>query len=889
MTATAAGRLRAAAIAAGLVAALVVPVTIASGSGPVDPTAGPYLSLLGSMHEHSGYSDGWVGSEPSTFFASGKRFGLDFMGGSDHSDTFQVPLLSTSQYCLDPTTTPSCVATDDLNADARAARKWESTGDQALQATTPTFTGFRGFEWTSDVFGHINVYFSKNYANAKGDGGYATPTALYDWMTRRPEVGGGSDGLATFNHPGAKDSPAAPQPGDLNWHDFAYDARIDDHMVGIEVYNDTDEYDLHGPSAPAEGYYAHALDKGWHLGPIGAEDLGHRRSDDWGGPGWAKTVILSTDRSAAALRSAMLARRFYAVRHGDVRLDYTVDSAVMGSRLQRAAGAPLHVKASASWGSRTGLQLQLVTRKGAVVETGTDSLDLTRAASTTEPYYFLRVLADGNAIGFSAPIWVSAAAPATHVGEWLAGDLHVHSCYSHDVYCPRGDNGRPTGDYNTDESEAYTLGGDPSERFLEASARGMDYLALTDHHSDGAPNESGALSWKDPGFGTDGVIGVPGHENSIGGHAQMLGALHAYPRNGDDSAAGINAMADRLRADGGVFQANHPSSGLGAAMTACSDTKRLHWSYGYDVKVDSMEVWNEPEFVQAPLPGTENEDSIFYWQCMLDRGWHVTATGGSDSHWLSTISVQGIGNPTTWVLSTERSARGVLDAIKSGRTAIAAVPPSSGGAPLLLEADRDRDGVYESMVGDTVPPSTPLRVRSESPIAAGVVELHTNSGVQTANLTPGGTVEFAAPAKPGWAWSRLLEPDGVDVRRAICDPQVGDQTAYCRQPLLQVAMTSALYLAVPEVTPTATPVACPTKKNGKDEKGCETAAPALGADQAAGTAPAGRSVGRPALQPMAAVAGPGVNRAPWVLGFVVVGVLALTALLAGRRPRRHRG
>jgi hypothetical protein len=473
------------------------------------------------------------------------------------------------------------------------------------------------------------------------------------------------------------------------------------------------------------------------------------------------------------------------------------------------------------------------------------------------------------------------------VGEWLAGDLHVHSCYSHDTYCPRGDNGRPTGDYNTDESEAYTLGGDPAERFLEASVRGMDYLALTDHHSDGAPNESGAQSWRDPGFGTQGVIGVPGHENSIGGHAQMLGALHAYP-SGGHSAAEINTMADQLRADGGVFQANHPASGLGAAMTTCSDTQRLHWSYGYDVKVDSLEVWNEPEVVQAPLPGTENEDSIFYWQCMLDRGWHVTATGGSDSHWLSTISVQGIGNPTTWVLASERSARGVLDAIRAGRTSIAAVPPSSGGAPLLLEADRDHDGVYESMVGDTVPPGSPLRVRSLSPAAAGVVELHTKDGVETANLTPGGVADFTAPTADGWAWARLLEPDGVDVRRALCDPQVGDQTAYCRQPLLQVAMTSALYLgtapeptpsatatATPTATPTATesssptPTPCPTKKSGKPEKGCPTN-PASGA----------------ATQPVSFSTPAGLGGLS--LGGIAAGLLLGIALwCTGRGRRRH--
>jgi hypothetical protein len=240
------------------------------------------------------------------------------------------------------------------------------------------------------------------------------------------------------------------------------------------------------------------------------------------------------------------------------------------------------------------------------------------------------------------------------------------------------------------------------------------------------------------------------------------------------------------------------------------------------------------------------------------------------------------------VLSTERSARGVLDAIKAGRTAIAAVPPTSGGAPLLLEADRSHDGVYESMVGDTVPPGTPLRVRSASPVAAGVIELHTNSGLQSANLTPGGAADFIAPAKSGWAWARLLEPDGVDVRRAICDPQVGDQSAYCRQPLLQVAMTSALYLAVPEATSTATPDPCPTKKNGKDVNGCETSAPAGGSTAGSAAAPVVRPVDRPALRPAAAVTQSTPDRRPWLLGFGVVGVLALTALLAARKPRRHR-
>jgi hypothetical protein len=98
--------------------------------------------------------------------------------------------------------------------------------------------------------------------------------------------------------------------------------------------------------------------------------------------------------------------------------------------------------------------------------------------------------------------------PAPSEREWLAGDLHVHTCYSHDAYCGPSDD-------NTGPEELYTLSGDVEERFLEASLRGLDYLAITDHND--------TRSTEHPGFGSHGVVGVPGYEGSFDGHAQVLG------------------------------------------------------------------------------------------------------------------------------------------------------------------------------------------------------------------------------------------------------------------------------------------------------------------------------------------------------------------------------
>jgi hypothetical protein len=807
---------------------------------PVGGIGRDFHAYVGSMHEHSGYSDGWAGSTPATYFASGKGFGLDFMGSADHSDFLAAPI-STSNYCFpDPghpeDTDPVALASELPKcplADAdplKSLNKWDATKTYAAEATTPTYGAFQGFEWTSDVYGHISAYFSKNFANAKIDG-YPTPKTFYDWLTRRPELGGGSDALAVFNHPGAKDQLKPVREGlkladstSLNWNDFAYDARVDNQFVGIETYNDDDEY---GTTKDAgkypEGYYVHALDKGWHVAPVGAEDLGHRRTDDWGGPSWAKTVVLATDRSPAALKAAMMARRMYSVRHRDIRIEYTVAGELMGSRLSVPVGSSLPVQASVTWPGHSGLTLELVTSHGTVVASGTDGLSTSRASSEGEKYYFLRVKDGSSYVAYSAPVWVSAA-KGGHVGEWLAGDFHVHTCYGHDAYCPRGQNGKydeqlgtagtaigpvfdtlGMGDSNTDITEAYTFGGTVEERFAEASLKGLDFLTITDHHSDSSPEDDGSKSVNDAGFGTHEVVGVPGYENSIRGHAQMLGATHVYPA-GDQSAAAITAMAEALRADGGLLQANHPADGLTRKLSDCNDLSQMHWKYGYQVKVDTVEVWNTGHLMQPPLPAAmSNDDSVTYWECMLNAGWHVAATGGSDSHWMSVSSFQGLGNPTTWVFAPERSARGVLQGVKEGRTSISLYTPGAGSTQLILEADVDRDGVYESLMGDTVPGGTPMRVRANGLLNAGLVQIRFNgSDLVQMHLLPGGSNTFLSPALKGWVRATLFENDYRGQRMAQCDKllnnvlkQVGESSPYCRNELLTVAMTSPIYLSQP--------------------------------------------------------------------------------------------
>src|SRR3712207_5463347 len=201
-------------------------------------------------------------------------------------------------------------------------------------------------------------------------------------------------------------------------------------------------------------------------------------------------------------------------------------------------------------------------------------------------------------------------APNASAARWYAGDLHVHTCFSHDVFCGPGDD-------NTGPEEAYTLGESVPQRFAEASLRGLDYVAITDHND--------VRAQRDPGFGGSGVLGLPAYENSLRGHAQMLGATRVLD-NGDASAAAVAALQQALHRKGGALQANHPGYRADQPFSSCADTAALDWSYGYDVVPDAIEVVNPT----APVATAEA-----YLECWLQRGARPAVTGGSDNHWVT--------------------------------------------------------------------------------------------------------------------------------------------------------------------------------------------------------------------------------------------------------------
>ncbi len=379
-----------------------------------------------------------------------------------------------------------------------------------------------------------------------------------------------------------------------------------------------------------------------------------------------------------------------------------------------------------------------------------------------------------------------AAPQASSDGVWLAGDLHVHTTYSHDSWDPIADD---------EESEPWTLGHSVANQFAIAASRGLDFLAITDHNDIRAQT--------DPGYGSMGVLPIDGYENSLSGHAQMLGAASCYAPDGpfegvqgcndweDRSAARVEAMADALRADGGVFQVNHPA---GDSVDFPHDAD---WGYGHEVVPDTVEVWNIQSLWQPPFPSSNSiDDAIAYWEGFLNMGHRVAATGGSDNHWVSTTAVQGVGQPTTWVYVAERSRDAILEGLRLGRTTISWQPPAYGGPRLMLEADADGDGEFESMVGDEVPVGATVRATVADAPAAARIEIFTNEGaLGFESGPPGAGVEFEVEPGTMWVRAELLAPDHIGTPLADgCEGVVGGETTYCRNRLLRLAMTSAIYV-----------------------------------------------------------------------------------------------
>jgi predicted metal-dependent phosphoesterase TrpH len=251
---------------------------------------------------------------------------------------------------------------------------------------------------------------------------------------------------------------------------------------------------------------------------------------------------------------------------------------------------------------------------------------------------------------------------------WYKGDLHSHSLYS---------------DGDSPLCDVLNI----------AEGKNFDYFVLTEHDT--------AEHWLDALYTSKKMTLLYGVEwTTDKGHANVWSDRpydwDALKKTLGDANAAIN-MAHSMAADGQeiLFSINHPSA------PTCA------WKYSYEESAgaDSMEVWN----ARFLIPNLNFKSVNGLYQEWTGKGRKMAMVGGSDAHehqpGFQTI-YNDVGHPTTWVYAQNRTAKGILRAIRQGHTLIS-TSPEGPFVEFLADASYDPQKPqhvdYDVMIGDSIP------------------------------------------------------------------------------------------------------------------------------------------------------------------------------------------
>jgi hypothetical protein len=263
--------------------------------------AGPWL-VHADLHNHTKLSDG--SGDPARTFPALRAAGLDVAAITDHGRW--------ASAFLGLVDAPGWTGID--------RRAWALTAELADAANCEgDYVAMRGFEWSHALNGHMNVWGSERFTDALRA---PTMTPFWRWLER-----GGADGIVTFNHPGT---------GRLRFGHFGYRPALAERLVGLEIFNRTDDYLLHGTDRGLPSPLSEALGAGWRPGLLGVTD---EHGDDWGQPeGKGRTGLYVHELTRAGVLEALSARRFFASRVKGLRLDASLNGARMGAAVAHTGG-----------------------------------------------------------------------------------------------------------------------------------------------------------------------------------------------------------------------------------------------------------------------------------------------------------------------------------------------------------------------------------------------------------------------------------------------------------------------------------------------------------------------------------------------------------------------
>jgi hypothetical protein len=329
--------------------------------------ATPYNLYYANLHSHTSYSDGQRFPRDAYLYAR---------------DTAHIQVLAVTDHCF-----------------MLDYAEFVSTLAQADSATeSGRFVALRGFEWSSQVDGHMNIFETDTFVSREDIPGM---TQFFPWLYTQPNA------IGQFNHPGSGD-----------FDDFHYTARADTEMMLCEM-----------KTMPQSRRFSMALDSGWHVGASAGQD---NQEADWGAQR-NLTGIWADSLTRNSILAAIRAMRTYGTMNRNTELEFTANGAWMGSTISNGS-LHFHIRASDPDPADLIQRVELVTNSGTVTQSLTvgnsTSVDWSPSLSTSSGerrYFFARVVFTDSIWTVSSPIWTAGAAGLEEASATSPGPSFVIS------------------------------------------------------------------------------------------------------------------------------------------------------------------------------------------------------------------------------------------------------------------------------------------------------------------------------------------------------------------------------------------------------------------------------------------------------------------------------
>jgi hypothetical protein len=364
-----------------------------------------YNYYFGTLHSHSDYSDGNKdnpGYRPADGYAYAMNsMCMDFLGISEHNhySTFNNPGDSLPNYHKGSFQADSFTAVHSANFLALYGMEWGTiSGGGHVIIYGDGMDDLFGWESGSGVWGPVNNY---DVYVAKGD--YTGASGLF--KTINDNVA--KNTFATLAHPNSSDYN--------NISNITYDAVADNAITGSAVESgkatSTDvTYTDPAASMSYLWYYQKMLARGYHLGPTIDHD---NHNTTFGRATYSRTAVVAPSLSKTDIISAMRNMHFYATQDCDTKVDFTINTHIMGSIFTDRNAPIINVNLTDGSTVLTGAVINLmygvpgsgVTAQQIASATGSSMTYVDNSLADLSTGYYYLDITNGAARIITSPIW----------------------------------------------------------------------------------------------------------------------------------------------------------------------------------------------------------------------------------------------------------------------------------------------------------------------------------------------------------------------------------------------------------------------------------------------------------------------------------------------------